>query len=461
MPASIRAVAADWASAPAPTQAKPKRQGRKLHAEQLGFHQHKNQRERQREQKTHMGRARRAQSANEIALHGVAGGLGGGCADRENRPGPVQHPCDKNGRQAKRRHKSPQGLTLSGAVANTNSALRQLAQPDSQMVRSIGQIMAVYTEVSDDELTAFLAGYDIGPLMSCKGIAEGVENSNFLLHTGAGYFILTLYEKRVAEEDLPFFLGLMDHLSGRGITCPRPVHDLNGQALGRLAGRAAVIVTFLDGMSVRRPDAKHCAMVGESLALLHRAGKGFEITRRNALSVDAWPALFRTAEARADGILPGLAVAVAQELSHLERNWPRDLPAGVIHADLFPDNVFFLSGQLSGLIDFYFACNDFLAYDIAICLNAWCFEQDASFNITKGMALLAGYQRVRKLTADEADCLPVLARGAALRFMLTRLVDWLNVPAGAMVRPKDPIEYVKKLRFHQHAASARDYGLLS
>ncbi len=320
--------------------------------------------------------------------------------------------------------------------------------------------MAVYTEVSDDELTAFLAGYDIGQLLSCKGIAEGVENSNFLLHTGAGFFILTLYEKRVDENDLPFFLGLMDHLSERGLSCPRPVHDNNGLALGTLAGRRAAIVTFLDGLSVKRPEAKHCAMVGESLARLHQAGDNFHIKRRNALSVDAWPGLFHSAEARADGVLPGLAVAVAQELSHLEQNWPKGLPSGVIHADLFPDNVFFLSGQLSGVIDFYFACNDFLAYDLAVCLNAWCFELDASFNITKGMAMLSGYQRVRKLEAAEVEALPVLARGAALRFMLTRLVDWLNVPEGALVKPKDPMEYVKKMRFHQHVTGARDYGLL-
>ncbi len=276
--------------------------------------------------------------------------------------------------------------------------------------------MAVYTEVGDEELAAFLAAYDIGGLLACKGIAEGVENSNFLLHTEGGYFILTLYEKRVEETDLPFFLGLLDHLSARGLVCPRPVHARNGAALGRLAGRPAAIVTFLDGMSIRRPDAAHCQKVGEALARMHLAARDFPLTRANALSLDGWPPLFRTAEALADGVLPGLAVAVADELSHLERHWPKDLPAGVIHADLFPDNVFFLSSELSGLIDFYFACNDFLAYDIAVCLNAWCFEQDASFNITKGMALLSGYQRVRKLNAAEIDALPVLARGAALRF---------------------------------------------
>ncbi|MFN3889166.1 MAG: homoserine kinase [Beijerinckiaceae bacterium] len=320
--------------------------------------------------------------------------------------------------------------------------------------------MAVYTEVSDDELAAFLAGYDLGPLMSCKGIAEGVENTNYLLHTGRGYYILTLYEKRVAEGDLPFFLGLMEHLSDRGVTCPLPVHNAKGEALGRLGGRPAALVTFLEGMSVRRPEARHCAMVGEALGRLHCAGADFAQERPNALSLDGWSKLFRDAEARADGVAPGVAVALASELAFLRANWPLNLPGGVIHADLFPDNVFFLGGKLSGLIDFYFACNDFFAYDLAICLNAWCFEQDASFNVTKGMALIDGYVRARPLAADEVAALPILARGAALRFLLTRLVDWLDTPDGALVKKKDPIEYLKKLRFHQQAASARDYGYM-
>jgi homoserine kinase type II len=320
--------------------------------------------------------------------------------------------------------------------------------------------MAVYTEVTDEDMAAFLEGYDLGGLLSCKGIAEGVENSNYLLHCEAGFFILTLYERRVAEADLPFFLGLMEHLAERRFNCPQPVKNRKGVALGRLAGKPAVIVTFLDGISVRRPVAQHCAMIGETLARLHDAGSDFAIARANALSVDGWEPLFRAAELRADNVLPGLAVAIADELSHLERHWPKNLPSGVIHADLFPDNAFFLGGKLSGVIDFYFACNDMFAYDIAICLNAWCFEPDSSFNITKGMALIDGYQRIRPLTSEESEALPLLARGAALRFLLTRLVDWLNVPEGALVRPKDPIEYVKKLRFHQQAQSARDYGLL-
>ena len=321
--------------------------------------------------------------------------------------------------------------------------------------------MAVYTEVAEDELAAFLGLYDLGQVLSLKGIAEGVENSNYLLHMEAGFFILTLYEKRVQENDLPFFLGLMEHLAGRGLTCPQPVKNRRGSTLGTLAGRPAVIVTFLDGLWLRRPEARHCAATGEALAKLHKAGADFPIRRANALSLDGWSTLFRTAEARADEVLPGLPVAIAEELAFLQRHWPADLPAGVIHADLFPDNVFFLNDKLSGLIDFYFACNDAYAYDLAICLNAWCFEPDHSYNITKGMAMLGGYTRVRHLSPREIEMLPVLARGSALRFMLTRLVDWLNVPPGALVKPKDPVEYVKKLRFHQRVTSAREYGLLA
>ncbi len=319
--------------------------------------------------------------------------------------------------------------------------------------------MAVYTDVGVDELAAFLSGYDLGELLAYKGIAEGVENSNFLLHTASGYFILTLYEKRVAAADLPFFLGLMEHLAARRLTCPQPVKNRAGEMLGELAGRPAAIVTFLDGMWVRRPSAAHCAAVGQALAQLHLAGADFGLKRANALSVEGWRPLFRLAKDKADGVQPGLSRMVETELSFLEQNWPGGLPKGVIHADLFPDNVFFLGERLSGLIDFYFACNDTLAYDLAICLNAWCFELDHSYNVTKGRALLQAYMRTRPLQASEWDALPVLARGAALRFLLTRLVDWFDVPAGAFVKPKDPLEYFRKLRFHQSVAGSRDYGL--
>jgi homoserine kinase type II len=319
--------------------------------------------------------------------------------------------------------------------------------------------MAVYTDVAAEDLAAFLAGYEIGELLAYKGIAEGVENSNFLVHTSRGNFILTLYEKRVATGDLPFFLGLMEHLARRGITCPLPVHNRAGTVLGTIAGRPAAIITFLDGMWIRRPTAAHCAALGTALGGLHRAGADFPGRRANALSVAGWRPLYGAVAARCDTIQPGLAAGLAAELTQLETAWPRDLPQGVIHADLFPDNVFFLGDRLSGLIDFYFACTDALAYDLAICLNAWCFEPDHSYNVTKGRSLLQAYAAVRPLAAAERDSLPLLARGSALRFLLTRLVDWFDERGAALVRRKDPMEYFRKLRFHQAVKSASDYGI--
>jgi homoserine kinase type II len=319
--------------------------------------------------------------------------------------------------------------------------------------------MAVYTDVSDEDLAAFIAAYDIGGLISCKGIAEGVENSNFLLHADKGQFILTLYEKRVNEADLPFFLALMAHLAGKGIATPLPVKARDGEALRRLAGRPAVLVTFLDGMSARRPTAEQCGQLGEALARLHAAGADFAShSRVNALGPHGWRPLLERSGPAANSVQAGLYGFADEELLVLESRWPRGLPAGVIHADLFPDNVFFLRGALSGIIDLYFACNDLLAYDLAICLNAWCFEPDYAFNITKGAALIAGYERVRALAPEEREALPVLCRGAAIRFMLTRLYDWLNVPPGALVKPHDPMAYYRRLRTHQKVATAAEYG---
>ncbi|MCC4244080.1 homoserine kinase [Stappia indica] len=319
--------------------------------------------------------------------------------------------------------------------------------------------MAVYTDVSDEDLAAFVALYDIGDTLALKGIAEGVENSNFLLHTTSGYFILTLYEKRVNPADLPFFLELMRHLAARGISCPQPIAARSGAMLGELAGRPAAIISFLDGMWVRRPKREHCAELGEALARFHLAGVDFAGQRPNTLSVDSWRPLLGASLDQADTVVPGLAAELTAELDHLESRWPSGLPSGVIHADLFPDNVFFIGERLSGLIDFYFACNDAFAYDVAICLNAWCFEPDLSFNVTKARALLNGYRQVRDFTDAEFAALPLLARGSALRFLLTRLHDWLRVPPGALVTPKDPREYLRKLRFHQGVSTASDYGL--
>ena len=319
--------------------------------------------------------------------------------------------------------------------------------------------MAVYTDVSDEALTGFLAEFDIGEAVSCKGIAEGVENSNYLLQTERGSYVLTLYERRVAREDLPFFLGLMDHLAAAGIACPTPVRGADGSALRELCGRPAAVVSFLTGMWPRRPTPRHCAEVGAALARMHLAGASFEMSRPNDLSVAGWRALFESCRARAHEVRDGLADEIARELDDLEANWPRGLEAGIIHADLFPDNVFFAGDRLSGMIDFYFACNDDYAYDLAICLNAWCFEADGGFNVTKARHLLTAYRRVRPMSAAELDALPRLARGGALRFLLTRLHDWLDPPAGLLAKRKDPLEYLRRLRFHREAAGAGAYGL--
>jgi homoserine kinase type II len=319
--------------------------------------------------------------------------------------------------------------------------------------------MAVYTDVADDELRAFIALYDLGEVLACKGIAEGVENSNFLLTTERGNFILTLYEKRVARHDLPFFIGLMEHLAQHEVACPTPVKARDGVALRELCGRPAAVVTFLAGMWPRRIQPFHCAAVGGALAGLHRAGASFAMTRPNDLSVAGWRRLYEDCRCRAAEVQPGLAEELGAEVAAVEAEWPRGLPQGVIHADLFPDNVFFREREVSGLIDFYFACTDFLVYDLAICLNAWCFEVDGSLNVTKARLLLEGYRRKRPLAPDELAALPLFARGSALRFLLTRLFDWLNQPEGALVQPKDPREFLRKLRFHRGITSLAGYGL--
>lgn len=319
--------------------------------------------------------------------------------------------------------------------------------------------MAVYTEISDDDLNAFIADYGIGEVLSCKGIAEGVENSNYLLVTDQNPFILTLYEKRVDPKDLPFFLGLTEHLSERGVPCPTPVRSKDGEVLRELSGRPAALVTFLNGMWPKLPQNHHCVGLGDAMAQMHVQGADFELSRPNALSVMSWRPLLEACEGRGEEIKPGITAELSAELDHLEANWPTDLPAGVIHADLFPDNVFFRGEKLSGLIDFYFACNDQFAYDLAICLNAWCFERHGDFNATKARKMLRAYRKVRPLSDAEMQALPLLARGAAMRFLLTRLYDWLNTPDNALVTPKDPLEYLKKLRFHQAVTGPGAYGL--
>ena len=319
--------------------------------------------------------------------------------------------------------------------------------------------MAVYTEVTDEALAEFLARYDIGGMVAFRGIAEGVENSNYALKTTQGDFILTLYEKRVDAADLPWFLGLMEHLAAQGLSCPLPVRARDGQNLNPLAGRIAAITTFLPGVWPRRPQVEHCEPLGAALAQLHLAGASFAPQRKSALGPDSWHALLQKSLGEADAVQEGLGAELSASLEAITANWPKGLPVGHIHADLFPDNVFFLDGKISGLIDFYFAATDIFAYDVAICLNAWCFERDFSFNVTKSRALLRGYTAHRVLSEAERAALPVLAQGAAMRFLLTRLYDWLNTPAGALVTPKDPLDFYRRLRFHNSVQDASAYGL--
>ena len=319
--------------------------------------------------------------------------------------------------------------------------------------------MAVYTHVDEDALAGFMAHYDLGPVIALKGIAEGVENSNYLLQTAEGNFILTLYEKRVDENDLPFFLDLMHHLADKGIPCPLPVDGKDGESLRELCGRPAALISFLRGLSLDRPTPAQCDALGEGLARMHLAVTDFDGSRDNALGLDGWRDLAGTCAKKGDSVEPGLTALIGRELEHLAKAWPADLPTGVIHADLFPDNVFFIGEELTGFIDFYFACTDAFAYDLAICLNAWCFEPDGSFNATKARRMTSAYTRVRPLSEAEVNALPTLARGAALRFLLTRLYDWINQVDGALVRPKDPREYAKKLRFHQRVKGPGEYGL--
>ncbi|VEJ45021.1 homoserine kinase [Bartonella vinsonii] len=318
--------------------------------------------------------------------------------------------------------------------------------------------MAVYTDIHPNDLKAFLTRYSIGSLLSYQGIEEGIENSNFMLYTTEGRFVLTLYEKRISKDDLPFFCNLMRHLRQRGIPCPQPVVQNDGTTIGQLAGRPAAIITFLEGRWIHQPNIYHCGEVGSSLAQLHLAGQDFTLSRKNTLSVMGWKLLWEHCQTSKDALLKEFEQKISMELSFLQENWPSNLPTGVIHADLFNDNVFFLDHRLSGIIDFYFACNDFWAYDLAICLNAWCFEQDHSYNLTKARKLLENYQKVRPLIPVEIKAIILLARGASLRFLLTRLYDWFNTPTDSFVVKKDPWEYWHKLCFFSNVDSLSEVG---
>jgi len=310
--------------------------------------------------------------------------------------------------------------------------------------------MAVYTHVSDDQITNFLADYRLGTVTDFKEIAEGIENSNFYLVTSMGKYILTLFEKRTDAGDLPFFIQLMDHLSSSGIACPKSVVNQFGDALGGLCGRPALIVSFLPGRPVNDVTVDCVQQLGQRLASMHMATMNFKKTRINNLSLSGWHDMFGRIKDRADEIQPGIAAYIIDELSWLDQNWPENLTRGIIHGDLFPDNVFFDDGCLSGFIDFYFACDDVLVYDLAVCINAWCFEQNGTFNKMLAAKLLAGYESARPLDEREFNALNACLRGSAMRFLLTRMYDALNPVEQALVAPKDPIEFWRILDFHKN-----------
>ncbi|UYH51661.1 homoserine kinase [Candidatus Kirkpatrickella diaphorinae] len=316
--------------------------------------------------------------------------------------------------------------------------------------------MAVYTRVGDADLAAFLENYALGACLSFQEIAEGVENSNFLLQTTHARYILTIFEKRVAQDDLPWFMGLMAHLNGHGLECPRPVAGQDGQVLRPLLGKMAAITTFLPGRPATELTADQCHEAGHCLAQLHLAARGYAAQRANDFGPAAWePLLNRVQDAatpdNAGPILP-LIAQMTDSLPRILAHWPRPdaLPSGHIHADFFPDNVFFgEEGKISGVIDFYFACSDRLAYDLAIALNAWCFPDDRELSPILSAAMLAGYQSVRPLTDAEKAALPLLAQGGATRFLLTRLYDWISTPADALVTRKDPASFMHRLQYWQ------------
>lgn len=319
--------------------------------------------------------------------------------------------------------------------------------------------MAVYTHVGAEDIAAFLDLYGVGPLISAKGIAEGVENSNYLVDARGGRFILTLYEKRVDVSDLPFFVALIDHLAERGCPVPRILADASGTHVQSLSGRPACLIEFLPGISVSRPTGRQAFAAGEALARLHTAVADFDDGPANPLSIGGWRALANRIGNRLDSILPGLAADVGAELTFLEGHWPDDLPRSVIHADLFPDNVLMRGDEVGGIIDFYFACRDITVYDLAITHGAWCFSADGSHCLPAlGEALGKGYARSRPLSDAERAAMPVLARGAALRFLLTRALDWLETPADALVVRKDPLAYHRRLSFYRQASTETMFG---
>jgi len=320
--------------------------------------------------------------------------------------------------------------------------------------------MAVYTKLSKNELIEFFSKYSLGKLLDYKEIKEGIENTNYFIKTEKGKFILTLYEKRVDENDLPFFIGLMRNLFDKKFPSPEPIINNNGNYISEILEKKAAVVSFLEGASKEKLSPDNCFEVGINTAKLHLITKNLSGKRENQLSINSWREIYNKIKKDCSKIHPNLTEVIEKNLSEIEKNWPKNIPTGIIHADLFPDNIFFKNGKLSGIIDYYFSCNDFYAFEIAICLNALCFEgkkENLSFNVTKAKKFIDGYSKIRKLDENEKKSLKILCQGAAIRFLLTRVFDYLNLTKGAIVKIKDPIEYLKRLEFHNSVKNYEDY----
>jgi len=320
--------------------------------------------------------------------------------------------------------------------------------------------MAVYTKLSEENLKVFFSKYKLGKLLNYREIKEGIENTNYFIKAEKGEFILTLYEKRVEEKDLPFFISLMKNLFEKDFPSPEPIINKNGNYISEILGKKAAVVSFLGGVAKKKLSPSNCYEVGVNTAKLHIITKDLAGKRSNKLSIDSWREIYNKVKKDCSKIHSNLAEVIEKNLDEIEKNWPKNIPSGIIHADLFPDNIFFKNEKLSGIIDFYFSCNDFYAFEIAVCLNALCFEgknENLSFNVTKAKKFIDGYSSIRKLTDDEKKYLKVLCQGAAMRFLLTRVFDYLNLIEGALVKIKDPIEYLKRLEFHNSVKNYNDY----
>jgi len=320
--------------------------------------------------------------------------------------------------------------------------------------------MAVYTKLSENNLKDFFSKYNLGKLLKFKGIQEGIENSNYFVKTDSGKFILTIYEKRVEEKDLPFFMGLMKNIFNKNFPSPEPIINKNGNYITEILGKKAAVVSFLEGASKKNLTPDNCYEVGIYTAKLHMITKNLNIKRTNRLSVNSWRLIYRKIQRDCSKIYPDLTKIIEGHLEIIENKWPKNIPRGIIHADLFPDNIFFKGNKLTGIIDFYFSCYDFYALEIAICLNALCFEgksKNLSFNVTKAKKFIDGYSSIRKLTEEEKESLKILCHGAAMRFLLTRVFDYLNLTEDALVKIKDPVEYLKRLEFHNSVKNYQDY----